>query len=122
MSSLVDHARRELELLGEEEEVILGYLRVIEAFSEQGHSGLSAMIAVNVIKDLLLYKNLTPLTDNPDEWTAISEEVMGGGERVWQSKRNPEAFSKDGGKTYYLLSEGDNPGNPYPLHRSKKEG
>lgn len=104
MSNLVDHAKRELELLGEDPRVIDGYLKVIQAFADMGHSGGSASVAIPTIEALLLFKNLTPLTDNPDEWIQHSEDVWGASGGIYQSKRNPEAFSKDGGKTYYLLS------------------
>ncbi len=101
-SNLVDHARRELELIREGPEFIEGYLKVIEAFAEVGHSGGSAAVAIPVINELLQFKNLSPLTDDPDEWMKISDEDC------WQCRRNPEAFSNDSGKTYYLLSEGGN--------------
>ncbi len=66
MSNLVEHARRELELVGEEEEFIEGYLKVIQAFADMGHSGGSASVAIPVIQTLLQFKNLKPLTDNPE--------------------------------------------------------
>jgi hypothetical protein len=98
MSNLVDHARRELEILGEEPETINGYLKVIAAFAAMGHSGGSAMCAIPVIHELLQYKNLKPLTSNPAEWNEV-------GFGLWQSQRSSEAFSTDGGRTYYRLSD-----------------
>lgn len=123
-SNLVKHARYELELLGEEPEMIEGYLRVIQAFADMGHSGGSAMAAVPVINDLLQFKNLKPLTDNPDEWINHAPEMWDGEHGVWQNKRNGEAFSNNGGKTYYLLSEVRQPlferGDPIkPIHKSE---
>lgn len=97
-SNLVDHAKRELELIGEEPETILGYLKVIRAFADMGHSGGSAFVAIPVINELLQFKNLSPLTDNPDEWMEVEGDMH-------QSRRNPEAFSTTNGFTYYLLSE-----------------
>ena len=105
MSNLVNHARRELELIGEEPNTVEGYLNVIQAFADMGHSGGSAFVAIPVINRLLQFKNLKPLTDNPDEWQHHTEEVYGAPGGVWQNRRNPEAFSSDGGKTYYILSE-----------------
>jgi hypothetical protein len=112
-SNLVDHAKQELELIGEEPETIEGYLKVIQAFADMGHSGGSASVAIPTIKELLNFHNLSPLTDDPDEWICHEKGVWDGKTGVWQSSRNPEAFSKDGGKTYYLLSEGgrDNQNN-----------
>lgn len=100
--SLVEHARRELELLGEEPDTIDWFCRVIEEFASFGHSGGSAFVCIPLLNDLLQFKNLTPLTDNPDEWEDMSEMS---GYPVWQNKRNSEAFSEDGGKKYSLLSE-----------------
>ena len=112
MSNLVEHAKRELELVGEEPEFIDGLLKVIQAFADMGHSGGSASVAIPVINELLQFKNLKPLTDNSDEWMLV-------GEQMWQNVRNSEAFSDDGGKTYYLLSEGGHQGNPHPKHETE---
>jgi hypothetical protein len=119
-SPLVNHAERELNILGEDPETIKGYLKVIQAFSDMGHSGASASIAIPTINELLNFKNLCSLTDDPDEWIQVKgeEEDEPG---VWQSKRNPEAFSPDGGKNYYLLSEGAHFGNPHPLHATEEK-
>lgn len=117
-SNLVQHALRELEAIGEDAETIGGYLKVVQAFADMGHSGGSASVAIPVINQLLQFKNLTPLTDNPDEWYFHGADMWDGKNGVWQNKRNSEAFSNDGGKTYYLLSEGGNAKNPYPLHKS----
>jgi hypothetical protein len=98
MGNLIDHARDELERIGEEPEVIDGYLRVVEAFGELTHQGQSVETAGPVIYALLQNKNLSPLTDAPEEWRFITNGV-------WQSTRNAEAFSSDAGKTYTLVSE-----------------
>lgn len=104
-SNLMIHARRELELLGEEPEIVDGYLKMIQIFVDMGHSGGSASIFIPTLNRLLWFKNLTPLTDDPDEWVHHTEEVWGEPGGVWQNVRNGEAFSDDGGKTYTLLSE-----------------
>jgi hypothetical protein len=103
-SNLVKHARYELTLLGEEPETIEGYLRVIQAFADMGHSGGSAAFAIPVLSRLLQYGNLRPLTNDPDEWVCHKDPVAGS-PGLWQNTRCSEAFSTDGGKTYQLLSE-----------------
>lgn len=118
MSNLTTHARRELELIGEEPETIEGYLRVIQAFADMGHSGGSASVAIPVIHELLQFKNLRPLTDDQTEWQHIAEPIAGQPD-LWQNVRNSEAFSNDGGKSYYLLSEGGRANSPRPLHQSQ---
>ncbi len=119
-SNFVDHAKRELELIGEEPETIEGYLKVIQAFSDMDHSGGSASVAILTINDLLKFKNLSPLTDDPDDWIQHEVDMEDGNGGAWQSCRNSEAFSNDGGKTYYLLSTGANDKNRHPLLTSEK--
>jgi len=118
-SNLIKHAKLELELLGEDAETVEGYLEIFRAWGRMGHSGGSASIAIPVINALLLGRNLTPLTDDPDEWIQHDESVWGAPGGVYQNKRNGEAFSTDGGKTYYLLSEGAHAHNQRPLHNSQ---
>lgn len=101
MSNLVEHFRRELERFETDKHYVDGMCKVAQAFADMGHSGGSASIAIPQINELLQFKNLSPLTDDPAEW------VDHGG-KLWQNTRNSEAFSEDGGKRYYLLSE--NPG------------
>lgn len=122
-SNLVAHARRELTLLGEEPDIIDEYIRVIQAFADMGHSGGSAEIAIPVINSLLMFKNITPLTDDPEEWMEIDKNMFDGVSTLWQSRRRSDAFSTNGGKTYYLLSEGAHYHNQRPLHETvRKEG
>lgn len=116
-SNLVEHARRELELIGEEQSTIDGYLNIIQAFANMGHSGGSASVAIPTINALLQFKNLRPLTDNPDEWNHIAEDQAGQPD-LWQNQRNGEAFSNDEGKHYWLLSEGGTLRNPKAIHQS----
>jgi hypothetical protein len=102
--NLVAHARRELQLLGEEPETIEWYLSVVRAVAAFGHSGGSASVMIPILNDLLQFKNLKPLTDNPDEWMDRERES---GYPLWQNVRTPDAFSEDGGKTYWRLNGED---------------
>jgi len=104
MSNLVEHAKRELKLLGNGPEIDEPVLKIVEIFSEMGHSGSSAAYTSGVIHELLQYKNLKPLTDDPEEWF-LHEGHGPDGADMWQNKRNSEAFSDDGGKTYHLNGE-----------------
>lgn len=118
-SNLVTHARRELELIGEEPETIDWYLRVVKEFSSYGHSGGSMSVAIPTLQALLCFQNLSPLTRNPDEWMFISEDLWGDTNGIWQNVRNGEAFSNDGGITYYLLSENKDPSKLRIMHKSE---
>lgn len=104
MSHLGSHARYELELVGEEEEIIDWYVKVVETFAEFGHTGQSAEYTTRVLEQLLRYKNLTPLTDDPAEWLDVTEYTAEG-TKLWQSVRNSAAFSATEGKTYTLIHE-----------------
>lgn len=121
MTNLIRHARTELEAIGEEQSTIAGYLKVVEAFAAMGHSGGSASVAIPVIHKLLQFKPLTALTDDPEEWHFVSKDMWNGKEGIWQNKRDGEAFSTDGGKTYYRLSEGGSSADPKPLHKSARK-
>lgn len=111
MSNLVNHARRELTLCGqaaEDPEYADSIVRAVEAFASYGHSGGSASVAVEQLTALLRFQNLSPLTNAPEEWedrSAISSAPL------WQNRRNHSAFSEDGGKTYFLLTEAGDRGD-----------
>lgn len=97
-SNLVKHARRELELLGNGPMIDDHVLEIVKIFSEQGHSGSSAAYTINLINRLLSFEELAPLTNNPDEWYFVFDGM-------WQNRRNPAAFSTDGGKTYTVTTD-----------------
>lgn len=118
--SFHDHAERELRILGTPEEDIQYLLKVVDAFSEYGHSGGSASWFIPVLNDILQFRALSPLTDDPEEWMEISDDVSGKPD-LYQSRRQAEAFSSDGGKTYYLLSEAEKHGYPPPIHETTKK-
>lgn len=102
-SNLVSHAVRELDAIGCEEGDFTGrkeVLDLVKVFASQGHSGSSASWVIAVLTRLLRFEALGPLTDDPEEWHEV-------GEGLWQSRRQSDAFSKDGGKTYKHLGSED---------------
>lgn len=105
--SLVEHARRELDLCGQTAEdpaYAQSIIAAVAAFASYGHSGGSAMCAAGQLDALIRYKPLSPLTAAPDEWMDRSVES---GYPMWQNVRDSSAFSKDGGVTHYLLDDPD---------------
>jgi len=105
MSHPLNHAIVELALIGQDAEdpaFTQSILAAISAFESYGHSGASHEIGVDMLTRLLRRENLSPLTDEPTEWTNRSEES---GYALWQNNRNPSCFSEDGGLSYYDLSE-----------------
>ena len=112
MSNLLEHAKRELEIAGikgndYDNEVAKCVLELIEVFSRQRHSGFSASATLEIFNVLVNFKNLKPLTNNPEEWVNVTS--FGNGEKLYQSKRNSACFSDDDLKTYYDTNEGDYP-------------
>ena len=97
-SNLVKHARRELEILGEDPETIQSYLEIVRVFASQGHSGGSASVFIPTIMKLLSFDNLTQITDDPAEWFEV-------GDGMWQNVRNSKFFSEDGGLRYYDVED-----------------
>lgn len=107
MEGLVDYAKEELERAGlfskdSDYEGMLGdeILKIVKVFAKGGHSGGSAAVTTAALEKLLRYQPLTPLTSDPSEWNDVSKET---GRPLWQSRRNPAAFSEDGGKTWEIM-------------------
>ena len=105
MSNLTEHAKRELGLAGffgkeSDYDGMIGeaVMELIKVFAKQGHSGNSAMTTLYVFDKVARFENIMPISDNKDEWMEV-------GTGVFQCKRNPELFSKDGLKTYYKVSK-----------------
>lgn len=103
--SLVDHAERELELsgYGAEYDGMIGetVMELVKVFANQGHSGFSAMQTAAIFNELAQFKPLGPLTDSSEEWMDLTDYESG----LYQNRRRPDAFSYDGGKTYYLVDD-----------------
>jgi hypothetical protein len=119
--ALVEWAKSELDRLmvdGEEDgmQKVMndGILDIVRTFADQGHSGFSASYALNIIKRLLNWKPITPLTGEDDEWC----EVYDTENNTQQNKRcsavfrenfdnstayyiDGKVFSDDGGKTWF---------------------
>ena len=102
MSNLIDFAKSELDLVGmtenstEESNVAMRQhlLKMIEVFSNEGHSGFSANYAVAILQKLLRFEPLSPLTGRDSEWNLISDK-----EKLYQNKRCSHVF-KENGKAY----------------------
>jgi hypothetical protein len=116
VSNLVDHAIRELRLCGQYDEdpsYATTIINAIAVFASYGHSGGSAAVATYHINELLRFKTLSPLTDDPEEWTYHDEKTWGAPGGIYQSVRNPACFSEDGGKTYYDVDDKTKPKTRY---------
>jgi len=110
LSDLSKHAIGELSLIKEDPKIILWYVSVIEAFNIMQLPPEASDHCVATLTQLLRYGNLAPLTDEPKEWIQIGDDL-------WQSIRNRDAFSNNGGQTYKLYSE-----NNHVEHSTLKTG
>ena len=100
--SFIKHAERELDLIGLTEDssdemnvdMRKHILHMINEFAEEGHSGMSASYALSILKNLLDFKPLTPLTGEDDEWNEI-------GNGYWQNRRASNVFKGEDGRAYW---------------------
>lgn len=95
-SNLVSFARSELERAGQFGEGdfyggMMGnaVLDLIKAFSEQGHSGMSAGMCVSMFERLARFEPLSPLTGSDDEWNEVTEGMF-------QNRRCSHVFKENG--------------------------
>ena len=71
--------------------------KLLEAFSDEGHSGSSAPYTVSLFRRLALFEPLGPLTGEDHEWNDISEY---GGDTKWQNNRCSHVFKDADGAAY----------------------
>lgn len=100
----LSHAERELDILGltkDSEDELNRLMRedildIIDMFSTQGHSGVSASYAIGILEKLLRFEPITPLTGEDDEWVALgySDDVY------YQNKRSSRIFKGTDGRAY----------------------
>ena len=100
MGNLVDYAKEELKRIGMIDSgepyndiVTKAILDLIELFASQGHSGFTAPYTVNVFKRPAMFKPLTPLTGEDNEWNEIEPGL-------YQNKRYSAVFKEKDGKAY----------------------
>ena len=101
MSNLVEFAKREFSELGwldgddkMQKLVCENVIELLQAFSNQGHSGFSGGYILSLFSQLV---NFNPITEVKDEnlfWSGCGRDVM-------QHKKMPTIF-KSNGKTYWI--------------------
>ena len=80
MSRLVDFAKRELDYCFPDKSdnlqqmAIRNVLELLETFSNQGHSGLSAPYVLRLFHRLAFWKPIKPLTGEDEEWDEVCGE------------------------------------------------
>lgn len=100
MSNLVDYAKDELKRIGMIDSGepyndwgARAILDLIELFASQNHSGFTAPYVVNTFSRLAMFKPLSPLTGEDDEWNEL-------GDGSFQNKRYSAVFKDKDGTTY----------------------
>lgn len=112
-SGLVKYAQHELDLIlkqaekdGDEEDIHMqrvfneGILKVVKAFSDCGHSGFSASLAIHYLDRLLKFRPLVPLTLEDEEWSEVGID-----HKVYQNNRASNVFKSEDkfdGKPYCI--------------------
>lgn len=106
--SLIEHAKMELQIAGafdkdSDYQGAIGeaVMELIEVFSKQGHSGMSASYVAGLFHKLAKYEPLVPITGKDEEWSDVRD--LGDGKSWYQNKRCSAIF-KDGkdGRPYYI--------------------
>ena len=123
--SLMDHAKRELEIAGydlnDTEDgpnrwIAEGLLELVDKFSKQGHSGFSASYCTSALEKLLRFEPLTPLKGE-GEFVEVSDGVF-------QNNRCSNIFAEGAdGKNAYTLDGVvwvDKDGCAYTNNKSRK--
>ena len=102
MSNLVDYAKDELKRIGMVDSgedcndwATKAILELIELFASQGHSGFSAPYVINSFSRLAMFKPLSSLTGEDDEWDEV-------GDRLFQNKRYSAVFKNKDGAAYNI--------------------
>ncbi len=130
MSQLIEYAKRELDIIGLREDATdemdramrKHILHMVNAFSDEGHSGFSANFALSILKKVLAYKPLTDLLGDDSEWVEVAEGLH-------QNKRAYSVF-KDANGAYWsegivfwewFSSPDINNGEPYKTYFTSKD-
>jgi hypothetical protein len=111
-SNLVRHAIFELERIGELSDggayggmIARSALDLIRVLAIAGHSGGSIQGTLSLFERLARFDVLSPITAHPSEWSLIPPVVSPGTDRMWQSKRKPSVFWREGEPTWYDLDD-----------------
>ena len=123
MSNLVDYAKRELDYCFPDKSdnlqqmAIKNVLELLETFSNQGHSGLSAPYVLDLFNRLAHWKPIKPLTGEEEEWYEAEGE-----NNSQQNKRCSAVFRENYDNSTAVNIEGkvfiDKDGYGYTNHNS----
>jgi len=95
MSELYSYAQEELKRvdLGYDGMINEAVLELVKLFADQGHSGQSAYITIEVAQRLMRFEPLAPLTGEDDEWNEVGTDQF-------QNRRCSHVFKDSSGKAW----------------------
>lgn len=103
MSNLVKYAESEMRRAGlfdkdRDYGGMLGpaILKMVETFSDEGHSGMSAGLAISIFEKVARFEPLTPLTGEDDEWMEVGDGKFQNVRCSHVFKENGQAYDIDG--------------------------
>lgn len=101
MTALGDHAAAELDILGVGNPLRSATITIVGTLADLTVEQRD--IVNGYVATLTAFKPLSPLTNDPTRW--IDRSAMSGERALWQSSRDPDAWSRDRGQTYFRMSE-----------------
>lgn len=144
MSDLVDYAKDELKRIGMIDSgsayndlATKAILDLIKLFDSQGHTGITAPYVINVFSRLAMFKPLSPLTGEDDEWNDVGDGLKQNKRysAVFKDGKDGTAYNIDGkvftndGETWYMCRDSRVnvtfpyvvPDEPEYVYRNKEE-
>lgn len=111
MGNLVEHAKRELDILGMGEDsedmnkmMYDHIIKMVEVFEDERHSGFSASYAASALDKLLRFEPLAPLQGTDDEWNEVGTGLFQNNRCSHVFKENGQAYDSHG--KVFVDSEG----------------
>jgi len=112
MSNLVKHAEEEMRRAGLYSKdsdyggmIPEAVMKMVKCLADEGHSGMSHALTMEVFNRVANFKTLTPLSNDPTEWMSVSGYYPPNHPPVWQNRRQSSCFSNDAGKTFYDIND-----------------
>lgn len=104
MSALGDHAIAELTAIGAPAVIKDPLILIVGTFADVTNPELNWPVMRTYLDKLLDFQPLSQLTSDPDEWRSRFNIL--GNRKIWQNKRQLDAWTKDPAfMNYFLMSE-----------------
>jgi len=104
MTALGDHAVNELTIIDAPDVIKTPLINIVGTFADVPDPETNWPIMRDYLDKLLNFRPLSPISANPEEWVTRFEQA--GNVPLWQSIRNPDAWTRDPSfAKYFLMSE-----------------